>query len=188
MTAVEKYGPVLGQLLAEPRLQALGPGTPHEIARRALAGLSVAAAFAHTSVRDADMANCCLAGVWLYHDGVDEAHTIAQEVNTSTGSYWHAIVHRREPDYWNSKYWFRRVGAHPIYPALALETQKLATSAGESLRSPTWDALAFVDLCERAAKDATLAALCRQVQQREWDLLFDHCYRAAIGSTSGFPA
>jgi len=184
MNPVEQYGPVLGHLLTEPRLQALGPGTLTGTARRALSGLSVATAFAHTRVRDADMANCCLAGVCLYHDGVDEAHNIAQEIDTTTGSYWHAIVHRREPDYWNSKYWFRRVGAHPIFPALAQEAQKLmagdAPRAAEFLRGSTWDALAFVDLCAQAAQDAPLAALCRQVQQREWELLFAHCYREAI--------
>ena len=54
-----------------------------------------------------DMAQACLAGLWLYHDFLDESHSISQEIATSTGSFWHGIMHRREPDPSNAKYWFR---------------------------------------------------------------------------------
>ena len=53
------------------------------------------------------MAACCLAGVWLLHDYLDESHTISQRIDTPSGSFWHGIMHRREGDFSNAKYWFR---------------------------------------------------------------------------------
>ena len=65
------------------------------------------------------MAEGCLAGLWLLYDFLDESHTISQSLDTLEGSYWHGIMHRREPDYENAKYWFRRVPVHPIHAELA---------------------------------------------------------------------
>ena len=41
-----------------------------------------------------------------------------------------------------------------------------------------WDPYAFVDLCEASLSGRSpCETLCRSVQQSEWRLLFDHCYR-----------
>jgi hypothetical protein len=58
------------------------------------------------------------AGLYLYFDCWEDAHAVAQDINTAEGSYWHAIVHRREPDAANAGYWFRQVAEHGIFPAL----------------------------------------------------------------------
>jgi hypothetical protein len=83
------YPPRLAELLAGERLNPLGAGTPNEAARPALAALTVGEAFAPQAVRDEGMARACLAGLWLYHDFLDESHRISQAIETTTGSYWH---------------------------------------------------------------------------------------------------
>jgi hypothetical protein len=92
------YGPAVAELLADDRLTPLGPGSPNRAARPKLAALTAATLLAPHAVGDADMARACLAALWLYHDFLDESHTISQDVATTTGSYWHGIMHRREPD------------------------------------------------------------------------------------------
>src|SRR5580704_4979982 len=57
-----------------------------------------------------------VAGLLVYFSCMEEAHQVAQDVESAEGSFWHAIVHRREPDAGNAGYWFQRVGAHPIFP------------------------------------------------------------------------
>jgi hypothetical protein len=112
--------------------------------------------------------------LWLAFDFLDESHTISQGLETSEGSYWHALMHRREPDASNAAYWFRRVGDHPIFDTLAKEGQEL----GFRLRGQRWDPFAFVDQCEEhRGTGSEEEMLLRLVQQREWELLFEWCCR-----------
>jgi hypothetical protein len=115
-----------------------------------------------------------MAGLYLYFDCWTEAHETAQDIATSEGSYWHAIVHRQEPDAWNSAYWFRQVGAHAIFPALRAAAAEIGVPVG-----PRWDPQAFIDLCDRAGQcpGSELERQAREVQRAEWQLLFDYCAR-----------
>ena len=54
-------------------------------------------------------------GLLLWNDDLDGCHKIAQELSDEFGAYLHGVMHRREPDYGNSNYWFRRVGDHPLF-------------------------------------------------------------------------
>ena len=47
---------------------------------------------------------------WLYLDELDRAHEVCQTMEGPTGAELHAIVHRREGDFWNAQYWYRRAG------------------------------------------------------------------------------
>lgn len=164
------YGPVLAPLVDVERRRPLGPGSENQSALGALRQLSVAEAFAHTTLADDEMARCTLAGVWLLHDFLDRSHSISQGVETATGSYWHGIMHRREGDFSNAKYWFRRVGAHPAL----VDVESAATALGYD----RWDPYDFVDACESASAGGD-RSLCEQVQQAEWEILLDYCYRRA---------
>ena len=103
-------------------------------------------------------------GLWLYADELDRSHTISQSIQTPTGSFWHGIMHRREGDFGNSKYWFRNTGDHPAMPDIP------ASSGG------SYDPYAFVDDAEAAYRDGdnTNDALVQR-QRDEWAALFAWC-------------
>ena len=49
----------------------------------------------------------------LWHakaDNWDEAHNIAQDIPSATGSWIHALLHLIEGDVGNAGYWFRKAG------------------------------------------------------------------------------
>ncbi len=168
------YGPVLAPLVSGDRCRALDAGRADSAMRHALELATVEAAFAQAPVSNRDMAACCIAGVWLAHDFLDESHAISQRVETPTGAFWHGVMHRREGDFSNAKYWFRRVGSHDVFEALAANVAELD---GE------FDPFAFVDACQAALRTGGASAdFCRRVQQLEWELLFEHCYRHAVGA------
>lgn len=186
----ESYGPVFAPLLAVDRRRPLDAGAPRGRSQPSLHALAPKTAFAHAGRRsaDRDMALCAIAGVWLLYDELDESHTITQSIKSDCGSYWHAIMHRREGDFANSKYWFRHVGAHPVFDPLAARAVELAAAAGNSdlveRLAPRggWEPFAFVDLCQRAEREGgAIRELALDIQQAEWELLFDHCYRGAVG-------
>ena len=184
---VGNYGAALEPLLRRTSRCDLGPGQPNHAAQDELQALTLERAFAGHRIVDRNMARACLAGVWLYHDFLDESHHISQEVETPTGSYWHGIMHRREPDYSNAKYWFRRVGRHEIFAPLVQAARTIIadtdmTELSGLTAAADWDALKFVDACEAASHSRKgLRECCETIQQAEWELLFDYCYRAAIG-------
>ena len=113
-----EYSPQIQNLVAPDLLPPLGPGTPNDKFRASLNSLQIDTSFAPHGVRDRDMAACCLAGLWLLHGFLDESHKISQEIETISGSYWHGLMHRREPDFGNANYWFRRVRTHPVFEPL----------------------------------------------------------------------
>lgn len=176
-------------------ISVLGPGAPREEYRPRLAALTLQSLFSGQKIVDENAARCCLSALWLYHDFLDESHAISQEIETPDGSYWHGIMHRREPDYGNAKYWFRRVGEHPIFESLAAEACQLARRPGLGRLPPEaqflvqqkiWDPYRFIDLCEALASrsEERVTLFARDVALAEWQALFEHCAQQATGSHS----
>jgi hypothetical protein len=122
-----------------------------------------------------------LAGLYLYFSCREEAHEVAQSDASAEGSYWHAIVHRQEPDPANSSYWFHRVGEHPVFPQVLVASRTIgAAHADAGLKfSKAWDPLAFIEICEQARRQpgSALERAALEIQRAEWQLLFDYCAR-----------
>jgi hypothetical protein len=135
-----------------------------------------------------DAAAGVLAGLCLWHDWLDESHRICQAIETPSGSFWHAIMHRREGDFSNSKYWYARVGQHAVYPAILNNALGVLNplpmdKAWVRLTNGGWNPAQFVDLCQAASSSAAdpRRAVLTNLQQLEWRMLFDHCVREAVG-------
>ena len=144
-------------------------------------------------VKNTTFGEAIKSGLLLWNDALDESHTISQELQNQTGSYWHGIMHRREPDYSNSKYWFGRVGTHPIFPALrerALAVLKEIPNPSDALAhiaetieaEEKWDAYQFIDWCQTAenGSDADVTRFLQQVQAEEIKLLLAYSYQNAV--------
>jgi hypothetical protein len=138
-----------------------------------------------------DDAQAAAAGLWLWHDFLHESHTISQSLPTPAGSYWHAIMHRREGDFSNAKYWYARCRRHPVLEELPARVGDVASLAAPGLRplvrGGAWDPDAFVDLVERVhdrpADPLHEAAV--QLQRLEWEALFEHCLARVAGHAGG---
>jgi len=159
----QAYGPDVAAILSEAPLMPLVHGAPASPDLRA-------------RIQQASLSENARAGLYLRAGFWDDAHEVAQGIENTDGSYWHAIGHRQEPDPGNAAYWFRQVGQHTIFPALA----QRASEIEPALQTP-WNPIAFVDYCEKAARQPGGASehRARDIQQIEWELLFDYCVSSA---------
>ena len=115
----------------------------------------------------------------LWNDDLDASHTLSQALPDAFGSWLHGTMHRREGDFPNSKYWFRRVGTHPGFAQMARRAAAVVAAAGGqpapelTALAARWDPYVFVDLCAGAAsqRGAGSAALLEVFQAAELELL-----------------
>ena len=148
-------------------------------------------------VRSTDDVTALRAGLLQWHDALNRSHAFSQSIEGRgrhrAGDYWHAIMHRREPDYANARYWFRLVGTHPIHAELASRAAQILAACDVAdaacwrsrLGLPgRWNSAAFVDLCERAAadEDGPLGQVARRIQWTEMLLLLRSTCEDAYGS------
>jgi len=168
----------LQALLTQPGPAALGPEARHGALAQSDLNRALDELFRrHGQPARAELIRSLLL---LWHDHLDASHVISQGIEGPDGSFVHGIMHRREPDYWNSKYWFRRVGQHPCFADLAKRVEPLLASdaklAAQILPRGEWDAFAFVDAVEAAAGKPAADArhqLLRALQQAEAEVALD---------------
>lgn len=158
----------------------------------ALESTSLDELFRGESLKNTAFGSAIKSGLLLWNDALNASHNISQGLENQTGSYWHGIMHRREPDYSNSKYWFGKVGAHPIFPQLrerAIAILKETPNPSDTLEgiaqaiaaSEDWDAYQFIDWCQAAENGMDdVARFLQQVQVEEIKLLLAYSYQNAV--------
>lgn len=175
-----RYSPLVDELLAEEglleRLRPIEPGHPVAILRireaeeKALTGGAVLAEAAYPRM--------IRAGLLYAYDALHESHRILQEIGSGEASYWHGMIHRREGDFENARYWFRRTGVLPAYAEMHVKAAAFSPLMG---RQPNWDPYPLVGQCEQArfggdVNQAELVAL----QKVEFEVMFDQLWRGAF--------
>jgi hypothetical protein len=134
------------------------------------------------------------AGILQMGDYLTPSHEHSQSIEgrgrRQAGDYWHAINHRREPDYGNAKYWFRHVGNHPLLTDLAKVIPDLAEKFSPSVQSKATglieggrlDPFRFVDLISDACrrKDPELIQFAERLQWIEMVGLLESTLHDAV--------
>ena len=183
-----RYGPLAQALIERARREgrpgALAFGPPAADVRGELASMSAENLSPGKRVRMPQDFECLKAALWLRYDFMAESHAISQGTATPSGSYWHAILHRREPDASNARYWFSRVGEHPVFAGLSLEAKEIVGPQPPEALKPllahdAWDPDEFVKLCTSSQEGVATQCLL-ELQRREWELLFDYNYTKAF--------
>jgi len=100
------------------------------------------------------------AGIWLYVDDLDRSHSISQNLSSAEGALWHAVMHRREGDFWNSKYWLRQAGDLSVLEAVY------------------GDPFEFVDCVQKDHQNNPAQLV--DFQRKEWAALYQSCYTNAV--------
>ena len=120
------------------------------------------------------------AGLYQWYDALEISHEYSQDAQHSgknnAADYWHAIMHRREPDDSNAKYWYRHVGTHPIFPELARWSNQINDQGN---RGTTWDPFAFVDFCSGSRKGSNDSQIALRIQAVEMVLLMQQTMQDA---------
>jgi hypothetical protein len=178
---IEHYSPFLQQIVTEDAIGRFPCSEPQTEMLDSLSDSNQALLFGSSDVVDPEMAQCCESGLWLLFGFLNQSHEISQSIHNAEGSYWHAIMHRLEGDFSNSKYWYHQVGDHSVLDAIGLVAGDLEAGGADIGAlvdaSMTFSPDLYVNFCQRNSE----SEIARKLQQIEWQCLFQHCYVSAIG-------
>ena len=106
-----------------------------------------------------------------WHDRWDAAHDVCQSMEGNPeADFVHAVLHRREGDADNARYWLDRVGDHPVFKHLV----PVAAAEGfdDLVADGAWRPIAFLTRCLRATEIDRPGLM--RIQAAELLALLDH--------------
>ncbi len=108
---------------------------------------------------DARAPEAALGGLFLYFSCDEDCHEIVQDVNSAEGSFWHAIVHRREPDAGEFRLLVPANGdaSGVSEPGAGRRRNRGKVSGGQVSSAAAWDPFAFIEFCGTRAEAAGIA-------------------------------
>jgi hypothetical protein len=115
--------------------------------------------------------DAALALALLWHDQFDDAHQLCQaHEGHADCDFVHALLHRREGDFANAKYWFAKVGQHSLDLQMVQAAQALGRM--DLLDRGRWRPSAMVDACALALRgDQVARSSLMQLQAVEFQAL-----------------
>tara|TARA_B100000029_G_C17597620_1_gene964720 strand:+ start:2110 stop:2556 length:447 start_codon:yes stop_codon:yes gene_type:complete len=115
-----------------------------------------------TDINNLNSSDLIKSALHLLNDDLYSSHKLSQKILSKEGSYLHAIMHRREGDYSNSKYWCNQIGNHQIWETMSRNFDE-------------WDPFSFIDWCQKASKGHNKKPInyLQRIQFKELSLLLD---------------
>ena len=118
------------------------------------------------------------AGLFYYHNALDDSHKQAAKDEGDAAAYWHGMVHRREGDFENARYWMRRAGEQPVFQEMHSRASDAAPQMG---RQGHWDPFLFIHLCEQYKYGETeYKKEIGHLQRVEFEVMFDYVWRQCV--------
>ena len=142
-----------------------------------LFGMEIVRAFAPSDAAANTRRALCRAALFLWNDDLDAAHKIVQpRDDNATANFLHAVIHRRERDFSNALYWWRKTGAHPLLSKIGLAARDADGAREYSQlfgRDDVFNAAAFTQLCEKSAPPNE--EVLRRIQAIELESIYQFC-------------
>lgn len=175
----------------------------HRFLKSYLDRLDIARLFQGVGLVSEVHAHMIRAALYVQNDDLKAAHAICQPMGRDLpeASYWHGVIHRREPDFDNAHSWFLRAESPGMAAALYKAVCDLLQQAiqlpdyGDARACAlaffrhlqnlgTWDALYYLDLCRQCANkgDEALHLLLEDVQRVEFETAFEWTFQKAVGA------
>lgn len=118
--------------------------------------------------------NLIRSALLLWHDHLEASHTISQSINTDNGSFLHSLVHRREPDYPNAKYWLNQTGQHKAYPEITKRSRKiLKDTPSLNLIISEWNPYEMVDCVQQSKVNTDEYKALQELQRVEMEVFLE---------------
>ena len=110
----------------------------------------------------------------LWHDHLEASHKISQSISSKDGSFLHALMHRREPDYSNAKYWLNQTGPYKVYSEIAKRSKNLLKENSLSeLFGPEWNPYVMIDSVEKTKPNTQAYIALQKLQQIEMEIFIE---------------